>query len=88
MDENEEWIPTYDLNAAAADVWEEKAAVLAGDYDFSAEWAKFSRSQAYEQAMKQARYFRARRSMRTVRQVPEPRRGDEVVWIGNLPEVD
>ena len=64
------WIPTYDLNVAAADIWAEKAAVLARDYDFSADGAQYSRSQAYQQAMAQSRYYRGRRSPRTITQEP------------------
>ena len=87
-DENEDWLPTYDLNAAAADVWEEKAAVLAGDYDFSGDGASFKRSQGYEQHMRQARFYRSRRNPRTVTQRPEPDQAEDVIWIGNLAEVD
>ena len=57
---NTEWMPTYDLNGASADIWQEKAATLASGYDFSADGGNYSRSQAYEQAMKQCRYYRAR----------------------------
>lgn len=66
------WAPTYDLHAAAADVWEEKAAVLSAGYDFQADGSSFSRSQAYEQAMKQARFHRSRRSISTITMRPEP----------------
>lgn len=66
------WTATYDLNAAAADIWEEKAAILSQDFDFSADGGNYSRSQAYEQAMKQARNFRARRSVGTITMRPEP----------------
>ncbi len=69
---NPDWTPTYDLNAAAADVWEEKAGTLAQDFDFSADGGNYSRSQAYEQAMKQTRYFRSKRSIKTITQRPEP----------------
>lgn len=72
LETNPDWTPTYDLNAAAADLWAEKAAVLAQDFDFKAEGAQFSRSQAYEQAMKQSRYFRSRRSPKTITLRPEP----------------
>lgn len=88
MDENDDWLPTYDLNAAAADIWQEKAATPAQDYDFSADGARYDRSQVYEQAMAQARYYRARRSPRTITQRPEPNRDEDVLWIGNLAEVD
>lgn len=72
LDENPDWIATYDLNAAAADIWGEKASILSQDYDFAADGAKYTRSQAYEQAMKQARYYRARRSVTTITQFPQP----------------
>lgn len=58
---NTAWIATYDLNRTAADIWEEKAAALAQDYDFNADGGSFQRSQAYEQTMRQARYYRSRR---------------------------
>ncbi len=70
---NDDWTATYDLNAAAADVWTEKAASLAADYDFETQGQSFSRSQAYEQAMAQARQYRSRRSWKTVTARPEPR---------------
>lgn len=63
---NAAWIPTYDLHAAAAAVWEEKAAVLAQDYDFSADGGDYSRSQAYRQAVQQAHYHRSRRMAQTM----------------------
>ena len=34
QDDNEDWIVTYDLNAAAAVIWEEKAAAVSCGYDF------------------------------------------------------
>ena len=66
------WIATYDLNAAAADVWDEKAGTLAANFDFSADGSNFSRSQAYEQALKQAGRYRARRSKTTITMRPDP----------------
>lgn len=72
-DVNESWIETYDLAAAAADVWAEKAAVLAQDYDTNADGASLARSQAYEQAMKQSRYWGARRKPRSITLYPSPR---------------
>jgi len=70
------WTPRYDLNAAAADVWAEKAAGLAGQYDFTADGASFERSQAYEQAMQQARYYRSRRALHTVKSQAYPKLKD------------
>lgn len=72
--ENDDWTATYDLNAAAADVWSEKAAALASEFDFSAGGQNFQRSQAYSQYMRQANYYRARRSAGTIRlqTIPKP----------------
>jgi hypothetical protein len=55
------WMPGYDLAAAAADVWAEKAASLAVNYDFSADGGDYKRSQAHAQALSQAAYWRSRR---------------------------
>jgi len=71
------WTPRYDLNAAAADVWEERAAVLASQYDFNADGASFQRSQQYENYMKQARHFRSRSAITSVRLVSYPRPEDD-----------
>jgi hypothetical protein len=38
---NPEWITTYDLNAAAADVWGEKAATAASKFDVDLDGARF-----------------------------------------------
>lgn len=84
-DENDDWIDTYDLNAAAADIWEEKAALLTENYDFSGDGASYKRSQAYEHAMKQARFYRSRRRGRThtLYMHPEPTTGDDPDWVIN-----
>lgn len=80
QDPNEDWIATYDLNAAAADIWDEKAAALAANYDFATQGQSFQRSQAFEAAARAARYYRSRRAARTLRLRPEPRvAGDEVL---------
>jgi hypothetical protein len=57
-----DWTPTYDLNAAAANLWGKKASALAGLYDFTADGGTFHRGDAYKNAMSQARYFAARRA--------------------------
>jgi len=72
LEENPDWTETYDLNAAVADVWEEKAGILAQDYDISVDGGNYSRSDAYKQTMEQTRYFRSRRSWKTVTMRPEP----------------
>lgn len=70
---NPDWTATYDLNAAAADLWAEKAAGLAARYDFSTQGQSFSRSQGYEMAQKQSRYYRSRRAVGTIAMRPEPK---------------
>jgi hypothetical protein len=84
---NANWMPTYDLNAAAADVWQEKAGALAGNYDFSADGGNYSRSQGAKMALDQARYYRSRRAPTTMRLVKYPDEPDtQQLWIGNLAE--
>jgi len=72
--ENPDWTATYDLNAAAADVWNEKAAALAGNYDFATQGQSFQRSQAYANYMRQAQCYRARRAIGTImlQTIPKP----------------
>ncbi len=88
QDDNDDWVPTYDLYAAAADVWEEKAAGLAEDYDFEADGGRYTRSQAYKHYMRMAAHHRARRSPGTVTAAmwPEPSGVDRRQWIANLAE--
>jgi hypothetical protein len=86
---NTDWTATYDLAAAAADIWEEKAAGVIGKFDFSANGGSYSQSQQYEQYMKQCRYYRSRRmpsTMMLIKYPPESSSDDG--WIGNLPESD
>ena len=61
------WTPTYDLNAAAADVWGRKAAAQAGLYDFSADGGSFKRSQAAQEMRAMARFYNARRAPQSLR---------------------
>jgi len=63
QEDNENWIPTYDLNAAAADIWQEKAASASG--------------KAYEQAQRMARHYRSRRAIRTIKGIMHPLVDDE-----------
>ncbi|MGV3616107.1 MAG: hypothetical protein ACO1SV_12295 [Fimbriimonas sp.] len=85
------WVATYDLHAAAADIWEEKAGALAGDFDFKTDAGEeFKRSQAFAQAQERARYHRARRAPSSISAAKWPREStlDDTPWIGNLPEQD
>lgn len=84
---NASWIPTYDLHASAADLWEQKAAALAENYDFSDSQASYRRSQAYDMAMKQVRYHRSRSCPKSV-SAASLKGDDPPVWIANLPETE
>lgn len=84
---NADWVPTYDINAAAADIWQEKAGLVIGKFDFSANGGQYSQSQQYDQYMKQCRYYRARRLPSTAPMVKYPQEStSDESWIGNLPE--
>ena len=90
---NVNWIPTYDLNAAAADIWEEKAAALADDYDFAADGGNYSRSQAYRHAIDQAKHYKSKRGLTTIKLIKSPKENasgsiNRDSYIGNLPEDD
>lgn len=90
---NSDWIPTYDIAAAAADIWEEKANLVITRVDFSADGGNYSMSQQFEQMMKQCRYYRAKRMPTTSLLAKSPNEGrrfslGEEGWIGNLPETD
>lgn len=68
--DNDDWIATYDLHAAAADIWEEKAATVAACFDFDADGGSYKKSQQYEMYLKQARWHRSRRSIKTITLIP------------------
>ena len=88
QDANEAWIATYDLAAAAADIWAEKAAAVADRYDLSDQGRSQSRSQMYAQYMANARHWRMRRRPKTARmhKWPDEFQLDPRDWVGNLPE--
>ncbi len=86
---NTDWTATYDLASAASDIWTEKAANIAGEFDFNADGMDAKRSQAVEQYLKQAAMWRSRRTARSIApwvDLGSGRAGQE--WIGNLAEVD
>lgn len=66
-EDNDNWIPTYDLNAAAAEVWEEKAAALEDQFDFKDAGADYARSQKFDHAKKMARTYRSKRASSSTR---------------------
>jgi len=67
-----DWVETYDLHAAAADIWEEKAALLFDKHDFSADSSSFSASQMYENARSMAEHHRARQKPTSKKSVKRP----------------
>ena len=66
---NDSWTEDYDLAAAAALVWGEKASTLVCNFDFSADGASYSRSQMYEMHIAQAKYWSSRRAPRALHSV-------------------
>ena len=86
---NDNWIETYDLNAAAAKVWGEKAAALTGEFDFRSDDQGFDRSQKYRQALKMSLFHNARRRPTTFTGHKYPKEtASAQSYIGNLPEQD
>lgn len=73
---NTAWTETYDLHAAAAQIWEEKGATNANKMDFSVEGGNFHANQLYENCMKMARYHAARRAIKAIRIEPQPKIAD------------
>jgi hypothetical protein len=84
------WLGAWDAALAAAQVWEEKAAAVAGDYDFTADGGSYQRSQVYAQMMATARGFRSRRktSALVLTAQPPPDAVDRDAWLGNAAEDD
>jgi hypothetical protein len=62
---NTRWIATYDLNGAAADIWDEKAADLQDEFDFAADGGNYKRSQKYMQALRTAARYRSKMRARS-----------------------
>lgn len=78
------WVANYDLHAAAAEIWSEKAAAVAADYNFTADGATVNRESVYKQYMQQHRFHAARRQPANTTVMVSPKALPE--WIGNLPE--
>ena len=81
QDENPNWIPTYDMRTAAADIWDEKAAAVACDFSFSADGASYQRQQVFDQYTRIAAKYRSRARIGSVKMVSKTRelREDGVV---------
>lgn len=73
ISEAEEWIPTYDLHAAAADIWEEKAGTVADEFDFQADGGRYTRSQKEEKFLGKSRFHSSKRSAKTIEMWVDPK---------------
>lgn len=60
------WIPTYDLNLAAAEVWREKAAAVVHEIDFAVDGGEFNAGQLQRRYLDTAESFQARGRARSV----------------------
>jgi hypothetical protein len=85
---HDEWTEAYDLHAAAADLWEEKAATVHAKHDFSADGASYSSNQMYENCMDQARFHRARQKAATKRVHKSPVEPASTLYLGYIANVD
>lgn len=82
--QNPNWVATYDLHAAAAAIWEEKAAEAAAcAMDFRTEGVTVNKSQKFAAYMRMASYHKARRMARAVRMTPENRIENREGYIVN-----
>lgn len=85
QEDNDDWVAVFDLHAAAADIWEEKAAAIADKFSFSGDGGSFQVSNKYDQYMRQVRYHRSRRVPKTMRlhKWPEETGSRSLGWITN-----
>lgn len=85
---NTDWVGTFDLASAASEIWGNKAAAIASNFDFTADGATYHKSQQYEQYAKNERRWRSRRAPGNHTAVVWPAEPATQVWIGNLAEQD
>ena len=88
--DNDDWTEAYDLHAAAAEIWEEKAAKVSHQHDFSADGSSFSANQMYNNCMEMARYHAARSKMKTkrVHKKPDERASGSDLFDGIYANID
>lgn len=67
--EDTNWTEAYDLHAAAAEIWDEKAAAVADKHDFNADGANFQSSQLYDHCLKQSKHHRSLQKAQVKRNV-------------------
>lgn len=59
---DDDWEPTWDLDAAAAEGWRRKAGIAANRFNFAEDGQRFERAQIYAHCLQQAEQY-ARRAM-------------------------
>lgn len=55
---DDDWEPTWDLDAAACAGWEQKAAIAAAQFSFSEDGQSFSRKQVFDACLAMAKLYR------------------------------
>lgn len=68
----QDWIETYDYNAAASEIWFMIAASLQDEFDFDADGGSYKRSQKFENAMKMAKFYAGKRAIVSKKVVTVP----------------
>lgn len=66
---DDDWTPTWDLDAAAAEGWRRKAGLAAARFNFAEDSQRFDRAQIYAHCLSQAEQY-ARRSMGAIPVAP------------------
>lgn len=79
---------SYDINAVAAEIWDEKAGAAADKFDFSEDGQSFSRAQLMAHCSDRARYYRARRSVSVIKLRPDFLEPSDATPIANRPIVN
>lgn len=54
------WLPTFDLNAAAAEGWRTKAGKVAGEFSFGSDGQSFNTNEIFDMCTRQADFYRKR----------------------------
>lgn len=84
--DNTSWIETYDVHAAAAEIWTEKAAAVYDQHDFSADGGSYKVSQLYDHCVAMATFHNARASIKSIKLIKSPAETLSSDTIGNLAE--
>lgn len=80
------WEPTWNLNAAAAEAWRLKASAVAGDFNFSADGASYSKADVLAHCLEMEAKYAAlsHGTMQTAAHFDPMRLGLPADWDGNL----